>query len=107
MYNVVSQGLNLPIQHHGYLLKEAEDKFRAAGFQNISYIRKQGFINFGPVQDGRIKTAALSLSKLYVADRNLQVELEERLKKLLKVHFLHKPSGEIACPTIILVAERD
>lgn len=107
MYNAASQGLNLPTQHHGYLLKDAEDKLRAAGFQDISYTRKQGFINFGSVQDGRIETATHSLSKLYVADKNLQVELEERLKKLLKVHFLFRPSGEIACPTVILVAERD
>ncbi|GJJ13862.1 hypothetical protein Clacol_008119 [Clathrus columnatus] len=107
LINEASQGLNLPIQHHGSLLHQAEDKCKAAGFQAIRFIRSQGSINFGSIRgDERVEMAASLLSRLYTADESLQGQLEERLQNLLKVHFLFKLSGEITSQTVILVAEK-
>ncbi|GJJ13859.1 hypothetical protein Clacol_008116 [Clathrus columnatus] len=108
LINKASEGLGLPIQHHGFLLSEAENKLRAAGFQDINYIRTQASIQtFCSLQgQERVDSAANLLSRVFTADEALQEQLKERLKDLLKVHFLFKSSGEITCQTTILVAER-
>ncbi|GJJ13853.1 hypothetical protein Clacol_008110 [Clathrus columnatus] len=109
LINKASEGLGLPIQHHGFLLSEAENKLRASGFQNINYIRTQASIQtFCSLQgQERIDSAANILSRVFTADESLQEQLKERLKNLLKVHFSFKSSGEITCQGAILVAERE
>lgn len=108
LMNASIQDLNLPVQHHGYLLKSAEAKFRAAGFQTINYIRTQGSINFGSVKaDERVATTPSFLSRIWAVDKTVQTQIEERLKKLMKLRFIFKTSGRILAQSVILVAERN
>lgn len=107
MMNDAFKDLGLQEQHYGYLLKEAEKKLAASGFQKIEYKYAQGYIDFGSLQgDERISSAANLLSRVWVSDKAIQTQLEERLKQALKIQFLFNSTGVIQYPMVILVAER-
>lgn len=108
MINVASRDLPVPQQHDGHLLKEAAKKFKAAGFSKIKYSHVPSLVRFGSSEgdEERIASAARLLSKVWTGDKAVQEQIEERLKPLLKTHFIFNSSGNIGSSTVVLVAER-